>query len=200
MTLQQWIDETASLCRPLRIHVCDGSDSEYDRIAAEMVKSGSLTPLDKAKRPHSFWCHSHPDDVARVEENTFICSRREEDAGPTNHWKDPEEMKSHLKAIFKGCMAGRVMYVIPYCMGPLGSPYSRLGVEITDSPYVVLSMKLMARMGKDVLELFKKNPFVPGIHSVGVPLKEGQKDVPWPCNPSDRCIFHFPKIIFPYPP
>jgi len=193
VNLQKWIDEAAALCCPLRVHVCDGSDEEYDRIAAEMAKSGSLAPLNPQKRPHSFWCHSHPDDVARVEENTFICSRKEEDAGPTNHWQDPEEMKRRLKGLFEGCMEGRTMYVIPYCMGPLDSPFARFGVEITDSPYVVLNMKLMTRMGKEVLSRLEKSAFVPGLHSVGVPLKKGQKDVSWPCNPQNRWIVHFPE-------
>ena len=193
MALQRWIDETAALCRPARVHICDGSDEEYERIAAEMVKTGILIPLDPKKRPHSFWCHSHPDDVARVEETTFICSKKKEDAGPTNNWKDPGEMHQRLHALFSGCMEGRTMYVIPYCMGPLGSPLSRFGVEITDSPYVVLNMKLMTRMGKEVMERIGKGSFVPGIHSVGVPLKNGQKDVPWPCNPVQRCIVHFPE-------
>ncbi len=193
MPFQRWVDEIAALCRPAKIHFCDGSDQEYDRIASEMAKAGTLIPLDPKKRPHSFWCHSHPDDVARVEENTFICSRKKEDAGPTNHWKDPEEMHAILRRLFNGCMEGRTMYVIPYCMGPLGSMMSRFGVEITDSPYVVLNMKLMARMGKDVLTRMGDGPFIPGVHSVGVPLKHGQKDVPWPCNPSNRWIVHFPE-------
>ncbi len=191
--LKRWIEKSAALCRPLRTHICDGSEEEYDKIASEMVKAGVLVPLDPKKRPRSFWCHSHPDDVARVEENTFICSKKEADAGPTNHWKDPAEMHEQLTRLFDECMEGRTMYVIPYCMGPLGSPFSRFGVEITDSPYVVLNMKIMTRMGKAVMDRIGEQSFVPGLHSVGVPLKSGQKDVPWPCNPSNRWIVQFPE-------
>jgi phosphoenolpyruvate carboxykinase (GTP) len=191
--LKKWVLEMEALCRPKNIYICDGSDQEFDRIAAEMVKNGSLVPLDPKKRPRSFWCHSHPDDVARVEENTFICSKSKEDAGPTNNWSEPAAMHEKLLHLFSGCMEGRTMYVVPYCMGPLGSPLSRFGVEITDSPYVVLNMKLMTRMGKKILERMGDRPFVPGMHSVGHPLKVGQKDVPWPCNPTNRWIVHFPE-------
>ncbi len=189
MRYEQWIDEIAALCRPARVHLCDGSEEEYNRIASEMVAKGTLVPL---KRPGSFWCHSHPDDVARVEENTFICSKRKEDAGPTNNWIDPVEMHQRIQKLFAGCMEGRTLYVIPYCMGPLGSDHSKIGFEITDSPYVVLNMKIMTRMGKPALAHLK-GEFVPGVHSVGVPLKPGQKDVAWPCNPAHRCIAHFPE-------
>jgi phosphoenolpyruvate carboxykinase (GTP) len=188
--LIQWIEEILSLCEPTQIHLCDGSEEEYNHIAAQMVAAGTLVPL---KRPNSFWCRSHPDDVARVEETTFICSKRKEDAGPTNNWRDPVEMHAHLQGLFKGCMQGRTMYVVPYCMGPLGSDHSRIGVEITDSPYVVLNMKLMTRMGSAALKYIGKGSFIPGVHSVGVPLKPDQKDVRWPCNPEKRCIVHFPE-------
>ena len=190
MILDRWVDQIATLCKPNAVHYCDGSKEEFDRIAAEMVAAGTLVPL---KRPRSFWCHSHPDDVARVEENTFICSKQKHDAGPTNNWADPDEMRARLKTLFHGCMAGRTMYVVPYCMGPLESPYSRVGVEITDSPYVVLSMHLMTRAGKAAMEKIKGDQFIPGVHSVGVPLKPGQKDVSWPCNPKNRWIAHFPE-------
>lgn len=189
MDYKKWIDEVAVLCKPAHIHFCDGSDEEYRRIAAEMVAKGTLVTL---KRPGSFWCHSHPDDVARVEESTFICSKRKVDAGPTNNWIDPTEMHARLQTLFRGCMEGRTMYVIPYCMGPIGSQHSKIGFEITDSPYVVLNMKIMTRMGKQALAQLK-DTFVPGVHSVGVPLKPGQKDLTWPCNPEHRCIAHFPE-------
>lgn len=189
MDYTQWVDEIAALCRPAHVHFCDGSDEEYHTIAAQMVSKGTLVPL---KRPGSFWCHSHPDDVARVEESTFICSKHKIDAGPTNNWLDPAEMHQRLQQLFAGCMEGRTLYVIPYCMGPLGSPSSKIGIEITDSPYVVLNMKLMTRMGKKVLSHLKDS-FVPGVHSVGVPLKPGQKDLAWPCNPHNRVIAHFPE-------
>jgi len=192
--LDQWIKQMAALCNPEQIHVCDGSDAEYNAVASKMVQAGTLVPLNPAKRPNSYWCRSHPDDVARVEENTFICSKRKEDAGPTNNWKDPEEMRVVLGNLFSGCMQGRTMYVVPYCMGPLGSEFSIIGVEITDSPYVVLNMKLMTRMGAPVLaQMGKDGRFIPGIHSVGVPLAPNQKDVSWPCNPSNRWIAHFPE-------
>lgn len=189
MDYQKWIDEIAKLCLPSDVHICDGSQEEFDRIAAEMVAKGTLVPL---KRPGSFWCRSHPDDVARVEESTFICSQNKQDAGPTNHWSDPSEMHQRLTQLFTGCMQGRTMYVVPYCMGPLGSPYSKIGIEITDSPYVVLNMKLMTRMGKQVLG-YLRGSFIPGIHSVGVPIKPNEKDSFWPCNPKNRCIVHFPE-------
>ncbi|HEX2582496.1 MAG TPA: phosphoenolpyruvate carboxykinase (GTP), partial [Chlamydiales bacterium] len=187
--LNRWIEEIAALCKPRHVYLCDGSEEEYKRIANGLVQAGVFIPV--SKRPNSFWCHSHPDDVARVEENTFICSRDKRDAGPTNHWKDPREMRGVLKNLFHGCMEGRTMYVIPYCMGPLDSPLSLFGVEITDSPYVVLNMKLMTRMGRQALE--RMQAFVPGVHSVGVPLNPGQKEMPWPCNPQNRWIVHFPE-------
>ncbi len=190
--MKSWVEKISALCLPARVHVCDGSEEEAATIASEMVERGTFVPLEAKKRPHSFWCHSHPDDVARVEENTFICSKKKEDAGPTNNWKDPTEMYAMLQTLFHGCMTGRTMYVIPYCMGPLSSPLARFGVEITDSPYVVLNMRLMTRMGNEALKLMQGKPFVPGVHSVGMPLKEGQKDSPWPCNPGNRWIVHFP--------
>lgn len=189
MNVASWVEEMEALCQPSSVHFCDGSQEEFDAIASQMVAKGSLVPL---KREGSYWCHSSAEDVARVEENTFICSEKKEDAGPTNNWRDPEEMKKKLLTLFAGCMRGRVMYVIPYCMGPLGSSYAKMGIEITDSPYVVLNMNRMTRMGKKVQNLLV-NDFVPGIHSVGVPLKPGAIDVPWPCNPANRFIVHFPE-------
>lgn len=188
MDYQNWIEEIRALCRPKSVYICDGSDEEYETIANQMELKGSLVRL---KRPNSFWFHSDPDDVARVEENTYICSKRKEDAGPTNHWCDPVEMKKRLMGLFSGCMEGRVMYVIPYLMGPEKSVHSKFGIEITDSPYVVLNMKLMTRMGKSVLKEMPKD-FIPGVHSVGVPLKEGMEDRLWPCNLENRYIVHFP--------
>ena len=186
MTMHQWISDIAALTEADRVHICDGSETEFRRIAGEMVAAGALTPL--TKRPGSYWCHSDPDDVARVEESTFICSRSKDDAGPTNNWIEPGAMRERLQRLFKGCMRGRTMYVIPYCMGPIGSPYARFGVEITDSPYVVLNMRLMTRIVAEV-----PNTFVPGVHSVGAPLAPGEQDRSWPCNPRERVIAHFPE-------
>lgn len=191
--LIRWVEEAVSLCNPDSVHLCDGSQEEYKTLCDLLVKKCIFTPLNPQKRPGSFWCHSHPDDVARVEESTFICSRTKEEAGPTNNWKDPEEMKTHLKTLFKGCMRGRTMYVMPFSMGPLGSNISHIGVQITDSPYVVCSMHIMTRMGKQVLDVLKDGFFVPCMHSVGVPLESGHKDSLWPCNPQKRAVVHFPE-------
>ncbi len=185
-----WVEEIVRLCKPDRVHLCDGSQKEYHTLTQELVHHGTFVPL---KRPHSFWCRSHPDDVARVEEATFICSRSQEDAGPTNNWKDPKTMHEHLHKLFQGCMQGRTMYVLPFSMGPLHSSMARIGVQITDSAYAVCNMHIMTRMGKKVLEELGEHDFIPCLHSVGVPLKQGEKDVAWPCAPDKRHIVHFPE-------
>ncbi len=191
--LDRWISEIQELCKPLRVHICDGSKEEYRMLCKELVDAGVFFPLNPEKKPNSFWCHSHPDDVARVEESTFICSEKEEDAGPTNNWKDPKEMKALLQSLFSGCMQGRVMYVIPFSMGPIGSFLSHAGVEITDSPYVACSMHIMTRVGKKAFESASESGFIPCVHSVGMPLGPGQKDTSWPCNLKNRYIVHFPE-------
>lgn len=197
--LLNFILDTASLCNPKSVYLCNGSDQEQETLCSELVQKGVFVPLDK--RPGSFWCRSDPSDVARVEEATFICSEKKEDAGPTNNWKDPTEMKETLQSLFEGSMEGRTLYVIPFCMGPLGSPFSLIGIEITDSPYVVCNMKLMTRMGSSVLDkIGKDTQFIPCVHSVGAPLKEGKEDVVWPCNHKDKYIVHFPeeKSVFSF--
>lgn len=198
--IENWVEGLAKQMGAKNIHWCDGSQKEYDGLCEKLVRKGTFIKLNQEKRPNSYACFSDPSDVARVEDKTFICSRRKEDAGPTNNWMAPEEMKHILNNLLNDAMQGRTLYVIPFCMGPLGSPYSRYGVQVTDSEYVVINTRIMTRMGAEVMPYLGKNNFVKCIHTIGAPLKPGQNDVPWPCNPNIKYISHFPeeRLIISY--
>ena len=191
--LNTWVSQWSEILQPRDVYWCDGSQDEYDKLCGELVKSGTFTKLDDAKRPNSFWAHSDPGDVARVEDRTFICSANQIDAGPNNNWREPNEMRAEMRALYTGAMRGRTLYVVPFSMGPLGSPIAHIGVQLTDSAYVAVSMRIMTRMGQGALDALGNNDWVQCLHSVGAPLVNGAKDSPWPCNPDNKYIVHFPE-------
>ena len=191
--LNTWVSQWAEVLQPRDIYWCDGSQDEYDKLCRELVQSGTFTKLDDAKRPNSFWAHSDPGDVARVEDRTFICSANQIDAGPNNNWREPNEMRTEMRSLYTGAMRGRTLYVVPFSMGPLGSPIAHIGVQLTDSAYVAVSMRIMTRMGQGALDALGNNDWVQCLHSVGAPLVNGAKDSPWPCNPDNKYIVHFPE-------